>query len=301
MARIAVTTLALLLTLALVPSAGAQRTGTLTEADPGGGARWTARVLPGETRGETCISLRRGDTAKRRWCERLSGARVYQYNVFRETGATPRAARTVVAITFARSVVRARVQTPEGAVTYRRRAGEPRALLVVLAGLVDRPTLRAEVEQGKRLKIVRTAPPPGVEVPDPAGAAAWRTVTDPVAGGRTCVRWERIPERFGPQPARLQGAPQCGGTALPVPVATVEVVEGRVVVLGAAAEQVRSLTLAVPGAPARTLAVEARSRAFLAVLPAGTDATSLVLTARVSGGRTVPRPLDPAKAAPANR
>lgn len=299
MARTAALTLALLLTLALVPSAWSQRTGSLTVADPDGGARWTARVTAGDDRGELCIAVRRGDDAKQRWCERLSGPRVYQYNVFRQTGPSPRAARTVVAVTFAPNVVRARVQTPEGAVTYRRRAGRPQALLVVLAGLVDRPTLRAEVEQGRRLKIVRTAPPAGVEVPDPAGAAAWRTVTEPAAGGRTCVRWERVLERFGAQPARLQGAPQCGGTALPVPVATVEAVEGRVVVLGVAGEQVRSLSLAVPGAPARTLAVEARSRAFLAVLPKGTDAAGVQLTARLAGGRTVARPLDPAKAAAA--
>lgn len=283
--------LTILLLLAFASSAsGAGR--DVSVPDPAGGTPWTVRVQQ-ESGDRTCASVRRGGAPKQRWCERLNTSRVYQYNVRFEVASDPKLSRTVVVVTLADSVVRARLQTPDGTVTYRRREGAPRVLVAVLAGVVDRPPLRTEVKTGKRTKIVRTAPSAGLEVADPAGGPAWRSALEVQAGGRSCVRWERVPPRYEtPVATRLSGPLHCAGAGAAVPIAKVQVVDGRVVVVGLASQQVRGLTLSGSGIEPRALPVEARTRAFIAVLPSTVDPAGLTLGVRVAGGRETTRALE---------
>ena len=282
--RIAVICISALLA---VPAAAAAQSAR-TVADPAGGDRWTARASKSGAR--TCVTVLRGTARFGRVCERISSRRVFSYNTLTEQQPDPRASRTVFVASFHRSVVRARMATPDGTVTYRRGRG-PRIMVAVLAGLVERPPLRVEVRRKRRTRIVRSATPSGVQVADPLGGPAWRTGTQTGTDGASCVRWERIPPRFEAPPSPAQGESRCGGPSGAVPVASAEVVDGRLVVVGKASSSVRTLTLTGVGDP-RTLTIDTGSRTFLAVLPGDVDPGSLRLTVTTTAGGTTDRAID---------
>jgi hypothetical protein len=289
MPRSAILAVFLLFTL-FAGTAQAQR---ISVADPAGGARWTARQTAGE-QGRVCVRLMHGKLNKGTSCARLSGQTVSSYNLRTYSAANPRAVRTVILAAFSEQVVRAQVQTPDGQRSYRRRAGRPRILLAVLAGRVERPTLRAEVKLRGRTRTVVTGPEPAVQVADPLGGTAWRSLTAAGSGGGVCVGWERVPPRFEPVPTPARGAPRCGDPAADVPVAAAQVVDGRLVVFGLGGARVRSALLRGPAGD-RTLALEPSTRALLAVLPGDTDPATLTVIAKLGDGREVARALDVVK------
>ena len=276
---------------ALALPAQASAADRVSVADPGGGARWTATQRTGDN-GRICVAVRRGKLAKGTRCARLAGRLVYSYDVRTERAATPRSARTIFIVSFARSVVRARLQTPGGARTYRRRSGRPRVLLAVLAGRVERPQLIVDVKRGSRTTRVIEGAPPAVQVADPLGGPAWRTRPSfGPSGNGSCASWERVPPRFSPTPSPAQGKVVCGDADDDVPVAAADEVEGRLVVYGLGGASVRSAVLRGPDGDT-TLALEPKTRALLAVLPAGTDPAALRVVARLADGREVERSLD---------
>ena len=83
------------------------------------------------------------------------------------------------------------------------------------------------------------------------------------------------------QPAR--GRPRCGDADAAVPVAAAERVSGRLVVFGLAGADVRSAVLRTPAGD-EPLAIESKTRAFLAVLPGDTDPAGLRVVARCATG-----------------
>jgi hypothetical protein len=281
------------LLLAAPASAGQS---SISVPDPGGGTPWSARLT--ESGGRTCVQLARGADRRPRECARLSStrslSRVFMYSVRVETAPDPQQSRTIALAVFANSVVRARLDTPDGAVTFRRgRRRGPGIALVVMAGRVERPALRVEVRRrGGRIVVLRNAPPTGLQVADPQGGPAWRTTAFAESGERACVRWERVPGRFEPATPPLRGALRCGPGGAEIPVATAQVVDGRVVVLGLAGGESSGFVLLGPGIQL-SLAVDRRSRAFLAILPGTTDPAALRIRYRTPSGSTSERVVDP--------
>src|SRR5829696_3786892 len=236
---------ALTAVLLLAGAADAGAAGRVSVADPAGGARWTATQST-EASGRTCTTLRRGRASKGKTCARLSGRTVYVYVLRNERASRPRAARTALVVTLAPSVVRARLSTPGGARTYRRRSGRARILLAVLAGRVERPTLTVDVRSGGRTTRVIEGPPPSVKAADPFGGPAWRSRTAAASADEACVAWERVPPRFAATPQPASGQDRCGPAGADVPVAAAERVSGRLVIFGVAGEGVQSAVLRTP-------------------------------------------------------
>ena len=147
------------LLLGAVADAGAA--GRVSVADPGGGARWTATQSVGSD-GRTCISVKRGRLSKGTTCAKLGTRTVYSYVVRNDRAPRPRDVRTVFIIGLAPNVVRASLQAPDRARTYRRRRGRPRVLLAVLAGRVERPTLSVDVRGSDGILRLVEGPPPAV-------------------------------------------------------------------------------------------------------------------------------------------
>jgi hypothetical protein len=287
MARIAGFLVFLLVALSAAEASAAD---TVSVGDPAGGTRWTAKQSV-SSGGRICVQLRRGKKAKGQTCSRLDGRLAFSYNVRTETGATPRATRTILIAAFAPDVVSARLAAPGGTRTYRRRSGKPRVLLVVLSGRVERPLLTAKVSRGGKLVSVEQGPEPAVTVADPLGGAGWRTRRAEASGGSVCVAWERVQPRYGAVPSPAQGTPRCGPADAVVPVAAAQVVSGRLVIFGRAGSAVTSTVLRGPSGD-RSLALETSTHAVLAVLPGGTDPASLRLVARTADGREVERAVD---------
>jgi hypothetical protein len=232
------------------------------------------------------VTIRRGADRKPRECERISRSRVFLYSVRVDTSSDPRATRTLAVAVFGNSVLRARLRSPDGTVTFRRgRRRGPGVLLAVIAGRVDRPALSVDVRRtGGGTMTVRSTTPAGVQVADPQGGAAWRTAALAGAGGRACVRWERVPGRFEAPPALMRGTLHCGRGGSDLPVAVAERIDGRVVVTGLAGADTSDVVLTGAGAPL-SLSVDRGSRAFLAVLPAETDPAALRLRYETDGAR----------------
>jgi hypothetical protein len=280
--------------LALTITADAGAAQRVSVADPGGGARWTA-TQSSASGGRTCVTIRHGKARRGTSCARLTSRVVYSYDVSTRTAQRPRATRTIFIVALAPNVVRARLQTPGGARTYRRRSGRPRVLLAVLAGRVERPTLTVDVKTGRRTTRVVEGQPPAVQVADPLGGPAWRSRTAAASGGGdVCISWERVPPRFAATPEPARGTPYCGDADADVPVAAAQAVSDRLVVYGLAGAGVRSAVLRTPDGD-RTLALEPKTRALLAVLPGGTDPASVRVVARLGDGREVERPVDVVK------
>jgi hypothetical protein len=267
---------------------------TVSVADPAGGARWTARQSTSGS-GRICVTVRHGSARKGRSCARLDGRLAFSYNVRTQSAASPRAVRTILTVAFAPDVVSARLSTPGGPRTYRRRSGRPRVLLAVLAGRVERPALRALVRRGGRTSVVEQAAPPAAVVADPLGGPAWRAVASAGEGGHACATWERVPPRYAAPPARPRGTTRCGDAGADVPVAAAQPVDGRLVVFGVGGANVRSAVLRGLPEGDRALTLEATTRALLAVLPGGTDPAALRVVVRLDDGRDVERPLDVVK------
>src|SRR5688572_1675092 len=95
---------------------------SITVRDPDGGTSWTARITQLGSR--TCVQVSRGADRRPRECARLSSrrslSRVFMYSVRVDTAADPRRSRTIAVALFADSVVRARLDGPDGAVRFRR-------------------------------------------------------------------------------------------------------------------------------------------------------------------------------------
>jgi hypothetical protein len=285
-----VTSLAALACVLVAAPAASAGQSSISVRDPDGGAPWTARVSKAGSR--TCVAVSRGADRKPRECERLSRSRVFLYSVRHDTAADPRRSRTIAVAVFGDSVAAARLQSPDGTVTFRRgRRRGAGILLAVIAGRVERPALRVEVRSRGRTRVVRSAPPAGLQLADPQGGAAWKTAAFAASGGRACVRWERVPGRFETPPSPLRGTLRCGPGGADVPVATAERVDGRLVVTGLAGGAASGLVLTGAGEP-RPLTVERRSRAFLAVLPGDADPAALRLRYETSRGATRERPLE---------
>jgi hypothetical protein len=278
-------------TLTLTAASDAAGAGTVTVRDPGGGPRWTATE---STRsGRTCVTVRRGRSRIGTSCARLTGDVVYSYVTRTRSAPRARDTRTVLIATFAPSVTRASLRLPGGrSATYRFRGRRPRVLLAVLAGRVERPTLTMDVRTGSRTTRLTEGPPPAVQVADPQGGPAFRSRTAAASGeGDVCITWERVPPRFEATPQPARGTISCGRSEDDVPVAAAQRVEGRVVVYGLAGAGVRSAVLRGPNGD-ETLALEPKTRALLAVLPAGSDPAALKVVVRLGDGREVERPLD---------
>jgi hypothetical protein len=287
MRRSAVLTGVVLLTL----TADAGAASRVSVADPAGGARWTATQT--STRdGRTCVTVRRARRAYGRSCARLSGRTVFSYVTRVRGAADPRATRTILVVTLARSVTRARLQAPGGSRRYRRRKGRPRVLLAVLAGRVERPRLTVDVRRDGRTTRLTEGPPPAVQVADPLGGPAFRSRIAAASGqDGACITWERVAPRFAAPPEPAQGRVACGDADADVPAASVQVVQGRLVVFGLAGANVRSAVLRTSQGDF-SLALEPRTRALLAVLAAGADPAALRIVARLGDGREVERPVD---------
>ena len=276
------------LVLGLTADAGAAD--RVSVADPAGGQRWTATQRTDKT-GRTCVTVRRGSVSGGTTCARLSGQVVFSSIARTQRAADPRATRTIFIVSFAPSVVRARLQTPGRARTYRRRNGRPRVLLAVVAGRVEQPTLSVDVRQPDGITRLVQGPPPAVQVADPLGGPAWRSRTAAASGDDACITWERVPPRFAETPRPARGAPRCGDADDDVPVAVAERVGGRLVVVGLAGADVRSAVLRGPDGD-RSLALEPKTRALLAVLRDGVDPASLRVAVRLGDGREVERPVE---------
>ena len=263
--------------------------GSVTVADPAGGARWTAtQATAGD--GRTCVTVRRGRAFRGTTCARLDSRRVYTYNLRTQRAARPRDVRTILVAALAPNVVRARLQTPGRARTYRRRSGRPRLILAVLSGRVERPTLTIDARVGGRTTRVIEGPPPAVQVADPLGGPAWRSRFATASGADACVAWERVPPRYAPTPEPARGRARCGDADDDVPVAAAQRVSGRLVVFGLGGSAVRSAVLRTPAGD-RTLPLETKTRAFLAVLRGETDPSALRVVVRLGDGREVEREL----------
>ena len=273
--------------LLAVTAADAGAADRVSVADPAGGARWTATPTV-RADGRTCVTIRRGREGKGTSCARLGSRFVYSYVVRTVRARRWRDARTVLVVSMAASVVRARLQTPGGTRAYRRGGGRPRVLLAVLAGRVERPTLTVDVlTAGGAVRLVE-GPPPAVQVADPLGGAAWRSHS---GGGGACVGWERVPPRFADTPEPERGKSRCGDPDADVPVAAAQRVSGRLVIFGLARAGVRSAVLRTPRGD-QPLPLESKTRAMLAVLPGETDPSTLRVVARMGDGREVVRALD---------
>jgi hypothetical protein len=284
-------TAALLAAMLAVPAAASAGQGSIRVPDPAGGTPWTAAV--GKVGSRTCVTVRRGADRKPRECARLSASRslsrVFLYSVRVDTAPDPRDSRTIAVAVFGNAVARARLQSPDGVVTFRRgRRRGPGILLAVMAGRVERPTLRVDVRTRRGLQRLRNAPPEGLEVADPQGGAAWKAVALAASGERACVRWERIPGRFDVPPSPLRGPLTCGPGNDRIPVAVAQRADGRIVVTGIAGADSGSLQLLVSGQP-QPMSLDRRSRAFLAILPASVDTNALVVRSRPSQNTTVDR------------
>ena len=284
--RIALLT-ALVLACVVADASAASR---VTVADPAGGARWTAtQAVSGG--GRMCVTVRRGRAHRGTTCARLDSRRVFSYTLRTQRAARPRAVRTILVVALAPNVVRARLQTPGRARTYRRRSGRPRVLLAVLAGRVERPTLRVDARIGGRTTRVIEGAPPAVQVADPLDGPAWRTRHAAASGGGACVAWERVPPRFAATPDPERGQARCGDAEADVPVAAAQRVSRRLVVFGLAGAGVRSAVLRTP-AGEQSLPIESKTRAFLAVLRDDVDPGALRVVVRLGDGREVERTLD---------
>lgn len=289
MARIAVVSVFLLFALCAGSAAAAD---VVSVADPAGGARWT--VTQSVSGSRICGQLRRGTKARTRPCARLDGRLAFSYHVRTENAQRPRDVRTVLVILLTPDVVSAKLSTPGGPKTYRRRSGRPRILLAVLSGRVEQPKLTVHVRRGGKLVTVVQEAPPAARAADPAGGPAWRSVQAEGSGGGVCAAWERVPARFGTLPQPLRGTPRCGPAGAVVPVAAAQLVDGRLVVFGRASAPVTGLRLTGPGLT-KAVALEPTSRALLSVLPGGVDPAGLRLVARLADGREVERALDVVK------
>jgi hypothetical protein len=284
-------TFALLASVLAVPAVASAGQSSISVRDPAGGAPWTATVSKIGAR--TCVTVSRGADRKPRECTRLTSrrslSRVFMYSVRVDTTGDPQATRTIAVAIFSNAVVRARLQGPDGTVTFRRgRRRGPGVLLAVSAGRIERPTLRVDVRTRGGVRRIRNAPPEGLEVADPQGGAAWKTATFDGSGGRACVRWERLPGRFETASSPLRGALRCGPSTTRIPVAVAERVDGRTVVIGVADESATNLQLLV-GGQVQPMAFERRTRAFLAILPGDVDPAALVVRSRPSPVTTIDR------------
>lgn len=256
--------------------------------DPGGLPSWTAQLR--ETSAGTCAVVRRGRLPRGLYCSRLSDRRVFSYVTRRETHTRAERWRTVFVITFARSILRASLTTPEGTVRYRRGRG-PRVLLAVLAGDVEQARLAVTVRSGSRAKTIVAGPPVTPTVDDPLGGAAWRLApdTDAADAERACVAWQRVRPRFSvPAGDRTSGARRCGDADAAIPVAAAERVDGRLVVTGVAGPGMRSVVLRANDGT-RALRRDRRSGEFLAVLPGDVDPAGLTVVATTKDDETTTR------------
>jgi len=175
-------------------------------------------------------------------------------------------------------------------------AGGPPWTAEVRSGDVEQGELRVTARSGGRTRTARAGIAPGVTMADPLGDDPWRLARATAGdGGAACVRWERVRRFTRPaRTVRARGRERCGPRDEPVGVAAADRVDGRLVVTGVAAGDVRSAVLRGQ-AGSTLLRRDPHTGAFLGVLAGDTDPASLRVVATLRGGRRVARALDVAR------
>ncbi len=220
-------------------------------------------------------------------------------------GSTPSQARTVLSGIAGRSV-RSVTAYATGA-PRRLKLGPQGSFITVYAGEAEalRPRVVIVMRDG-RTRTVALEQSGAFEVPDPEGGAAWAATSEPDLEANAfpdedCVQVTAEPSQSEPSHFMLPLTPEiCGRLSTsPLFVQIRRFVPGeassrfpwadspsRTIVYGVAAPRVASLTLSGAGA-ARTLPIDRRGGAFVAVLDGHVDPRSLTLTAKLRTGALI--------------
>jgi hypothetical protein len=218
-------------------------------------------------------------------------------------GATPAQARTVLS-GIAGQEARSVTVSAAGGPPRRLRLGPQGSFITVYAGEAEalQPRVMIALRDG-RMRTVELERSGAFEVPDPEGGGAWSASSEPDLEANAfpdedCVQVTRQPSQSEPSHVTLALTPEvCGrlGTS-PLFVQMRRFVPGeastrfpwgntpsRTVVYGVAAPRVKRLELSGAGAT-RSLQIDPRGGAFVAVLDGHIDPRSLTLTATLRNG-----------------
>jgi hypothetical protein len=221
-------------------------------------------------------------------------------------GATPSQARMVLS-GIVGNAARAVIAYAGAGAPRRLKLGPQGSFITVYAGEAEQLRPRVEIVMGDgHSRTIALEQSGAFEVPDPEGAGDWAASTEPDLESNAfldedCVQVTREPSQKEPSQVTLPLTPEiCGRlSASPLFVQMRRFVPGedatpfpwgdvpsRTIVYGIATPRVRTLRLSGAGA-ARTLTIDRRGGAFMAVLNGHVDPRSLTLTAVLRGGAVI--------------